>query len=101
MKLSLKLVQCLQIVIFKEITFKRFIGKTKNLNIFKQGIKMEENEEVVNIYFFKKVWYSISKFEQYPAMATEGLWRAIKYLTTLTIIVTIFLMIGSLLKIKT
>lgn len=62
---------------------------------------MEEKEEVVNINFFKKVWYSISKFEQYPAMATEGLWRAIKYLTTLTIIVTIFLMIGSLLKIKT
>ena len=62
---------------------------------------MEEKEEVVNIKFFKKVWYSISKFEQYPAMATEGLWRAIKYLTTLTIIVTIFLMIGSLLKIKT
>lgn len=62
---------------------------------------MEEKEEVVNINFFKKVWYSISKFEQYPAMAAEGLWRAIKYLTTLTIIVTIFLMIGSLLKIKT
>ena len=62
---------------------------------------MKEKEEVVNINFFKKVWYSISKFEQYPAMATEGLWRAIKYLTTLTIIVTIFLMIGSLLKIKT
>ena len=62
---------------------------------------MEEKEEVVNINFFKKVWYSISKFEQYPAMATEGLWRAIKYLITLTIIVTIFLMIGSLLKIKT
>ena len=62
---------------------------------------MEEKEEVVNINFLKKVWYSISKFEQYPAMATEGLWRAIKYLTTLTIIVTIFLMIGSLLKIKT
>ena len=62
---------------------------------------MEEKEEVVNINFFKKVWYSIRKFEKYPAMATEGLWRAIKYLTTLTIIVTIFLMIGSLLKIKT
>lgn len=61
---------------------------------------MKEKEEVVNINFFKKVWYSISKFEQYPAMATEGLWRAIKYLTALTIIVTIFLMMGSLLKIK-
>ena len=59
---------------------------------------MEEKEEVVNINFFKKVWYSITKFEQYPAMATEGLPRAIKYLVTLTIIVTIFAMIGSLLQ---
>lgn len=62
---------------------------------------MEEKEEVVNVNFFKKIWYSISKFEQYPAMATEGLWSAIKYLTILTIIVTIFLMIGSVLEIKT
>ena len=59
---------------------------------------MEEKEEVVNINFFKKVWYSITKFEQYPAMATEGFQRAIKYLVTLTIIVTIFAMIGSLLQ---
>ncbi len=57
---------------------------------------MEEKEEVVNINFFKKVWYSITKFEQYPAMATEGFQRAIKYLVTLTSIVTIFAMIGSL-----
>lgn len=59
---------------------------------------MEEKEEVVNINFFKKVWYSITKFEQYPAMATEGFQRAIKYLVTLTIVVTIFAMIGSLLQ---
>ena len=59
---------------------------------------MEEKEEVVNINFFKKVWYSITKFEQYPAMATEGLPRAIKYLVTLTIVVTIVAMIGSLLQ---
>ena len=59
---------------------------------------MEEKEEVVNINFFKKVWYSITKFEQYPAMAAEGFQRAIKYLVTLTIIVTISAMIGSLLQ---
>lgn len=62
---------------------------------------MEEKEEVVNINFFKKVWYSISKFEQYPAMATEGFGRAVKYLITLTAIVTIFLMLVSLLQVKT
>lgn len=59
---------------------------------------MEDKEEVVNINFFKKVWYSITKFERYPAMATEGLARAIKYLIMLTIIVTIFGMIGSILQ---
>ncbi len=59
---------------------------------------MKEKEEVVNINFFKKVWYSITKFEQYPVMATEGLLRAIKYLTLLTAIVTVFTMISSLLQ---
>ena len=61
---------------------------------------MKEREGVVNINFFKKVWYSITKFEQYPAMATEGLPRAIKYLLTLMIAVTIFVMIGSLMQMK-
>lgn len=62
---------------------------------------MNNKEEVVNINFFKKVWYSITKFEQYPAMATEGLTRAIKYLIMLTVIVTVFVMIGSILQMKT
>ena len=43
---------------------------------------MEEKEEVVNINFFKKVWYSITKFEKYPEMATEGFGKAVKYLMT-------------------
>lgn len=59
---------------------------------------MEEKEEIVNINFFKKVWYSITKFESYPAMATEGLKRAIKYLIILTAIVSIFAMVGSLIE---
>lgn len=62
---------------------------------------MEEKEEIVNINFFKKIWYSITKFEQYPAMATEGFKRAIKYLIMLTVIVTIFIMIGTLVQMKT
>ncbi len=59
---------------------------------------MEKKENEVNIGFFKKIWYSITKFEQYPAMSAEGVGNAIKYLLILTIIVTIFAMIGSLLK---
>ena len=58
-------------------------------------------EKVVNINFFRKIWYSISEFEQYPEMAAEGFGRAIKYLITLTAIVSIFLMIVSILQVKT
>lgn len=59
------------------------------------------NEKVKNINFFKKVKYSITKFEEYPLMAAEGLKRAIKYLITLTAIVTFFIMIGSLIQLRT
>lgn len=59
---------------------------------------MEKNKEKINISFFKKVWYSITNFEQYPAMATEGLPKAIKYLVIITAIVTIFAMTGSVLQ---
>jgi len=61
---------------------------------------MEGKEKVVKIGFFKKVWYSITKFEQYPTMAMEGLKRAIKYLVMLTAIVTIFITLGSLIQMK-
>ena len=61
---------------------------------------MKEKEEVVKINFFKKVWYSITKFEQYPTMATEGLTRALIYLAILTMIVFITLMIGSLIEMQ-
>ena len=59
-----------------------------------------ENKEEANINFFKKIWYSVTKFEQYPIMATEGLKRAIKYLVMLTAIATIFATIGALLQMK-
>jgi len=61
---------------------------------------MDKKEEIVKINFFKKVWYSVTKFEQYPEMAMEGLKTAIKYLITLTAIVSVFVMIGSLIQVK-
>lgn len=61
---------------------------------------MNENEEIVKIGFFKKVWYSITQFEKYPLMAIEGIKRTVKYLIMLTAIVSIFIMIGSLLQLK-
>ena len=57
---------------------------------------MEENKELKNISFFKKVWYSITKFEKYPDMAIEGFSSAIKYLFILTAIITVFSTISSL-----
>ena len=61
---------------------------------------MEVKQKVEKNSFFKKVWYSITKFEQYPTMAMEGLKRAVKYLVTLMAIVSIFIMIDSILQLK-
>lgn len=56
---------------------------------------MERNKER-NINFFKKVWYSITKFDKYPDMAAEEIGRAIKYLAIMVSIVTVFLIINSM-----
>ena len=41
--------------------------------------------------FFKKVWYSMTKFEKYPEMAAFGVPRALLYLAKLLIIFSIVL----------
>ena len=61
---------------------------------------MNKKENVIKIGFFKKVWYSITNFEKYPAMAVEGLKKAIKYLIALTAIVTVFITLGALIDLK-
>ena len=55
-----------------------------------------DNDEfrVVKIGFFKKVWLSITKFERYPEMATEGVGSAISYLMKLMLIFSAILVIG-------
>lgn len=55
---------------------------------------MEENK-TKNMNFFKKLWYSITKFEKYPDMAAEGLRNALIYLIILSFFVSIFITIGS------
>ena len=52
---------------------------------------MEKNDDfkVVNIHFLKKIWFSITKFERYPEMATEGVGRSISYLAKLMLIFAI------------
>lgn len=58
---------------------------------------MKENK-VKNINFFKKILYSITKFEQYPAMAAEGIKTSTRYLLILITLVTVAAMVGSLLQ---
>lgn len=58
---------------------------------------MEEKEtknKEVKIGFFKKVWYSITKIEKYPDMATQGIKKSIGYLVKGVAILTIILSLG-------
>lgn len=58
------------------------------------------DKKEVKLNFFKKLWFSITQFEQYPNMAMEGLKRTIKYLIILTAIATVFIAIGTLIEMK-
>lgn len=60
----------------------------------------ENNEEKVEkkLGFFKKVIYSISKFEKYPEMAAEGVPRAFKYLAQVMLIFSIIVAVGFVYK---
>ena len=52
----------------------------------------EKNEIQRRDYsFLKKVWYSITKFENYPEMAAFGISRALIYLSKLLIIFSVAL----------
>ena len=51
--------------------------------------KQTRKEEFLKLKFFKKVWYSITKFEKYPEMAALGVKKAMIYFTELMIIFTI------------
>lgn len=53
-----------------------------------------EQNKIKKIGFFKKVWYSITKFERYPEMATEGVGSAFAYLAKLMLIFSVILVIG-------
>ncbi len=53
-----------------------------------------EQNKTKKIGFFKKVWYSITKFERYPEMATEGVGSAFAYLAKLMLIFSAILVIG-------
>ena len=54
---------------------------------------MENNQSQKEVFlkmnFFKKVWYSITKFEKYPELAALGFKKAIIYFTQIVIIFSI------------
>ena len=54
---------------------------------------MESNEQIrqqfFKMNFFKKIWYSISKFEKYPEMAALGVKKAILYFIEILFIMSI------------
>ena len=51
----------------------------------------EDKEIIIKKGFFKKAWYSITKIEKYPEMATEGVPKAISYICKLIILLAIIL----------
>ena len=53
-----------------------------------------ENKNDIKLGFFTKLWYSITKFEKYPKMASEGVRRAISYLMKLMMIFSIIVVLG-------
>ena len=58
----------------------------------------KEEKKQTKTGFFKRVWYSITKIEKYPDMASEGLGRALGYLARITAILTVILCAGMMYK---
>ena len=53
-----------------------------------------ETKKMKKINFFKKIYYSITKFEKYPVMSAEGTARAFKYLCLLMLIFSVIVSAG-------
>ena len=71
----------------KEEINKKVEDSTDNKNNEKQNKEKAEG-------FFKKVWNSIVKIEKYPEMATEGLGKAMIYISKLVAVLAIVLCLG-------
>ena len=58
--------------------------------------KKEEYKELKGLGFFKKVKYSIFNIEKYPELATEGIGKALTYITKLVVILAVVLSVWTL-----
>ena len=63
---------------------------------------MENNNknETVKIPKYKKIWFSMTKFEKYPDMAAEGVGRAFGYLAWFIFIFSLIIAIGLVIKLN-
>ncbi|MBR3163666.1 MAG: DUF1189 domain-containing protein [Clostridia bacterium] len=59
-----------------------------------------EKEQKKNIPFFKKIVYSITKFEKYPEMSAEGTASAFKYLALLMLVFSIIVSSGLVIELQ-
>ena len=70
----------------------------QNLEKEQENVVIDKNGKEIKpkkLGFFKKAWYSITKFEKYVEMSLEGTGRALKYLLQITsIFVLIIAIIG-------
>ena len=57
---------------------------------------VEENKELKEMGFFKKVKYSIVNIEKYPEMIVEGTGKAISYIAKLVVVLAIVLSVWTL-----
>ena len=48
-----------------------------------------KKEKIIKLNFFKKIWYSITKFERYPEMAALGVKKTLSYFTGLMLLFSI------------
>ena len=62
------------------------------------AIQNEKKQEKIS--FFKKLNYSITKFEKYPEMAAEGISSAFRYLAVIMIIFSVIVSIGVVIEFK-
>ena len=69
-------------------------NQTEDLKEEKKENPNNNNENEINMGFFKKVWYSIVKIEKYPNMSAQGLGKAISYLVKIIAILTIVFCLG-------
>lgn len=61
----------------------------------------KEEQEELKIGFFRKIGYSITKFEKYPEMAAEGMPRAFIYLAQIMLIFSIIVSLAFIYKTHT